>query len=103
MCRQTAAEAAAEASRPPRPEEALADAWEVPTGLPDLPDLLSLSLAEIRELDHPVLAGVLAELRARMDRPTETLWGFSQGPANPPTGEPEPDKPSSNTFSPLTD
>jgi FXSXX-COOH protein len=46
--------------------------------LPDLPDLLGLSLAELRRLDHPVLSAVLDELRARVVRPGETLWDFNQ-------------------------
>ncbi|MBL1065115.1 FXSXX-COOH protein [Streptomyces sp. 7-21] len=48
-----------------------------------LPDLLHLSLAELRELSHPVLREVLAELRERIARPDETMWDFNQGPAAP--------------------
>lgn len=44
-----------------------------------LPDLLGLSLAELRRLDHPVLSEVLDELRDRLVRPGETLWDFNQG------------------------
>ncbi|MGP3969614.1 FxSxx-COOH cyclophane-containing RiPP peptide [Streptomyces sp. 6N223] len=43
-----------------------------------LPDLLGLSLAELRRLDHPVLNEILDELRDRMVRPGETLWNFQQ-------------------------
>lgn len=42
-----------------------------------LPDLLELRLAELRTLQHPVLAEVLAELRERAEQPTEMLWGFN--------------------------
>lgn len=41
-----------------------------------LPDLLGLSLAELRRLDHPVLSAVLDELWVRVLRPGETLWDF---------------------------
>lgn len=43
-----------------------------------LPDLLGLSLAELRTLDHPVLREVLAELRARVVSPSDTAWHFDQ-------------------------
>ncbi|MFC3349941.1 FxSxx-COOH cyclophane-containing RiPP peptide [Streptomyces echinoruber] len=42
-----------------------------------LPDLLSLGLAELRTIDHPVLREVLADLRERAAQPSETLWGFN--------------------------
>ncbi|WP_399014768.1 FxSxx-COOH cyclophane-containing RiPP peptide [Streptomyces sp. FIT100] len=47
------------------------------TPLPDLPDLLSLDLAELRTLRHPVLSELVAELRDRAEQPTEMLWGFT--------------------------
>jgi FXSXX-COOH protein len=49
-----------------------------PTAREPLPDLLGLSLGELRRLDHPVLNEVLDELRDRMVTPGETLWQFSQ-------------------------
>jgi FXSXX-COOH protein len=49
---------------------------DVPAGPGPLPDLLSLDLATLRTLDHPVLADVLADLRGRAEQPRETLWGF---------------------------
>lgn len=42
-----------------------------------LPDLLAMGLAELRTVDHPVLAEVLAELRERAEQPSEMLWGFN--------------------------
>ncbi|MFS8198749.1 FxSxx-COOH cyclophane-containing RiPP peptide [Streptomyces sp. CWNU-52B] len=42
-----------------------------------LPDLLAMGLAELRTIDHPVLAEVLAELRERAEQPSEMLWGFN--------------------------
>jgi FXSXX-COOH protein len=42
-----------------------------------LPDLLELDLADLRTLQHPVLAEVLAELRERAGQPSEMLWGFN--------------------------
>ncbi|UCM90350.1 FxSxx-COOH cyclophane-containing RiPP peptide [Streptomyces marincola] len=47
-------------------------------GREPLPDLLGLSLSELRDLDHPVLSEVLAELRDRVVRQGEGLWGFNQ-------------------------
>ncbi len=44
-----------------------------------LPDLLGLSLGELRRLEHPVLSEILDELRCRMSRTGETLWDFEQG------------------------
>ncbi|MEB8336248.1 FxSxx-COOH cyclophane-containing RiPP peptide [Streptomyces endophyticus] len=41
------------------------------------PDLTDLSLAELREAQHPVLDAVLADLREREERPGEMLWGFN--------------------------
>jgi FXSXX-COOH protein len=58
----------------PRPRDAARDAPREP-----LPDLLGLSLAELRRLDHPVLSEVLDELRDRVVRPGETLWAFDNG------------------------
>ncbi|MER5469753.1 FxSxx-COOH cyclophane-containing RiPP peptide [Streptomyces sp. NPDC002685] len=46
-------------------------------GLPELPDLLDLDLAELRTVQHPVLAEVLADLRKRAGEPSEMLWGFN--------------------------
>ncbi|MEV1008107.1 FxSxx-COOH cyclophane-containing RiPP peptide [Streptomyces sp. NPDC049881] len=43
-----------------------------------LPDLLALSLTELRRLDHPVLSEVLHDLRERVLREREGLWGFNQ-------------------------
>ncbi|RMI37669.1 FXSXX-COOH protein [Streptomyces triticirhizae] len=48
--------------------------------LPELPDLLALSLAEVRRMDHPVLEAVLADLRERLARPGETRWDFDEAP-----------------------
>jgi FXSXX-COOH protein len=41
------------------------------------PDPLELDLAELRTVQHPVLAEVLAELRERAGQPSEILWGFN--------------------------
>ncbi|MFI5824832.1 FxSxx-COOH cyclophane-containing RiPP peptide [Streptomyces rishiriensis] len=41
-----------------------------------LPDLLALDLAELGTIGHPVLREVVAELRDRAGRSSETLWGF---------------------------
>lgn len=41
-----------------------------------LPDLLTLDLAELGSIEHPVLREVLGELRARAAEPSEMLWGF---------------------------
>ncbi|WP_062206695.1 FxSxx-COOH cyclophane-containing RiPP peptide [Streptomyces sp. NBRC 109706] len=46
--------------------------------LSEPPDVLGLSLTELRGIDHPVLNAVLAELRERVARPLETLWDFDQ-------------------------
>lgn len=46
-----------------------------PAAVP-LPDLLTLDLAELGSVDHPVLREVLGELRARAAEPSEMLWGF---------------------------
>ncbi|RKN06486.1 FxSxx-COOH cyclophane-containing RiPP peptide [Streptomyces radicis] len=43
-----------------------------------LPDLLGLSLAELRDLDHPVLTEVLDDLRDRVVGRRDGLWGFTQ-------------------------
>jgi hypothetical protein len=45
-----------------------------------LPDLLGLSLAELRRLDHPALSAVLDELRVRVIRPGETFWESTSDP-----------------------
>ncbi|MFF6997265.1 FxSxx-COOH cyclophane-containing RiPP peptide [Streptomyces sp. NPDC008313] len=42
-----------------------------------LPDLLSLDLADLRTVRHPVLGEVLEELRERARQPSEVLWGFN--------------------------
>ncbi|MDT0308308.1 hypothetical protein RM780_15250 [Streptomyces sp. DSM 44917] len=56
-------------------------------GREPLPDLLGFSLTELRDLDHPVLSEVLAELRERVTEPAGgggggapigTLMGFNQ-------------------------
>lgn len=69
-------------------------------GREPLPDLLGFSLTELRDLDHPVLSEVLAELRERVTEPPEgggggaqlgTVMGFTQfdqfysGPSNKPS------------------
>ncbi|MEU4654499.1 FxSxx-COOH cyclophane-containing RiPP peptide [Streptomyces sp. NPDC023723] len=41
-----------------------------------LPDLLTLDLAELGTVDHPVLREVLRELRARAAEPSDMMWGF---------------------------
>ncbi|MEV5881550.1 FxSxx-COOH cyclophane-containing RiPP peptide [Streptomyces sp. NPDC052020] len=41
-----------------------------------LPDLLTLDLAELGTLEHPVLREVVGELRARAAERSEMLWGF---------------------------
>ncbi|MEV7393590.1 FxSxx-COOH cyclophane-containing RiPP peptide [Streptomyces sp. NPDC091215] len=46
------------------------------TGEP-LPELLDLDLEELRTIQHPVLHEVLEGLRARAERPSEMLWGFT--------------------------
>lgn len=56
------------------------------SGLPELPDLLGMGLAELSTLEHPVLAEVLAELRARLERPEEMFWAHEQA-APPPTAD----------------
>ncbi|MEU9786119.1 FxSxx-COOH cyclophane-containing RiPP peptide [Streptomyces phaeochromogenes] len=48
-----------------------------PRAAEPLPDLLALGLAELRTIEHPVLAEVLAELRERAEQPSEMLWGFN--------------------------
>ncbi|MFF4353297.1 FxSxx-COOH cyclophane-containing RiPP peptide [Streptomyces sp. NPDC001530] len=42
-----------------------------------LPDLLELDLADLRTIQHPVLAEVLEELKERAGQPSEMLWGFN--------------------------
>ncbi|HET9383485.1 MAG TPA: FxSxx-COOH cyclophane-containing RiPP peptide [Streptomyces sp.] len=52
---------------------------QAPPGVPPappLPDLLTLDLAQLGSIDHPVLREVLGELRARATEPSEMLWGF---------------------------
>ncbi|MGS2590373.1 FxSxx-COOH cyclophane-containing RiPP peptide [Streptomyces hebeiensis] len=70
------------AGAPDKPDAA--EGPGVPAGAPvpagdtgPLPDLLELDLATLRTLDHPVLAEVVAELRARAEQPREMLWGFN--------------------------
>jgi hypothetical protein len=54
------------------------------TAVPEpLPDLLGLTLAELRRLDHPALSAVLDELRARVIRPGETLWEIDTSDTEP--------------------
>jgi FXSXX-COOH protein len=43
----------------------------------EIPELLDLDLAELRTVQHPVLAEVLADLRTRSGQPSEILWGFN--------------------------
>ncbi|MFI6459520.1 FxSxx-COOH cyclophane-containing RiPP peptide [Streptomyces sp. STR69] len=43
----------------------------------ELPDLLAMGLAELRTVQHPILAEVLADLRERATDPDEMLWGFN--------------------------
>jgi FXSXX-COOH protein len=51
--------------------------WEsAPHGAEPPPDLLTLDLAELGSIEHPVLREVLGELRARAAEPSEMLWGF---------------------------
>jgi len=45
--------------------------------LTELPDLLAMGLAELRTVQHPILAEVLADLRERATGPDEMLWGFN--------------------------
>lgn len=47
------------------------------TGPEPLPDLLGLTLAELRRLRHPALSAVLDELRDRVIGAEETVWGVS--------------------------
>ncbi|MCD7439230.1 FXSXX-COOH protein [Streptomyces lincolnensis] len=55
----------------------LPDSEQPPSGPAVLPDLLALNLADLRTIQHPVLAEVLEELRDRAVEPTEMLWGFN--------------------------
>ncbi|NKQ27777.1 FxSxx-COOH cyclophane-containing RiPP peptide [Streptomyces galbus] len=48
-----------------------------PAAQEPLPDVLELSLAELRTVRHPVLREVLEDLRTRAARPSEMLWGFN--------------------------
>ncbi|MER6790170.1 FxSxx-COOH cyclophane-containing RiPP peptide [Streptomyces sp. NPDC000658] len=64
----TCAAGAATAVAPPAPEETRA--------AEPLPDLLALDLTELGTIGHPVLREVVAELRDRASRSSETLWGF---------------------------
>ncbi|MET8944809.1 FxSxx-COOH cyclophane-containing RiPP peptide [Streptomyces sp. NPDC004542] len=41
-----------------------------------LPDVLAMSLAELRTVRHAVLREVLEDLRERAAQPGEMLWGF---------------------------
>ncbi|MFF1676795.1 FxSxx-COOH cyclophane-containing RiPP peptide [Streptomyces sp. NPDC058256] len=50
---------------------------DLPGSEEELPDLLSLDLADLRTVQHPVLAEVLAELTERAGQPSEMLWGFN--------------------------
>ncbi|WP_405882429.1 FxSxx-COOH protein [Streptomyces sp. NBC_01136] len=40
-------------------------------------DLLGLDLADLRTIQHPVLAEVLEDLTERAGQPGEMLWGFN--------------------------
>lgn len=40
-------------------------------------DVLALSLAELRTVEHPVLREVLDDLREHAARPGEMLWGYA--------------------------
>ncbi|MHC5909005.1 FxSxx-COOH cyclophane-containing RiPP peptide [Streptomyces sp. S6] len=42
----------------------------------ELPDLLTLDLEELKNVDHPVLRELVDDLRDRAARPSEMLWGF---------------------------
>ncbi|MGW3911086.1 FxSxx-COOH cyclophane-containing RiPP peptide [Streptomyces sp. NPDC005070] len=63
-------------SQVPRPEGAPGGPTEAPDPA-ELPELLDLDLAELRTVQHPVLAEVLSELRTRSGQPSEILWGFN--------------------------
>ncbi|MFI2430913.1 FxSxx-COOH cyclophane-containing RiPP peptide [Streptomyces sp. NPDC018693] len=41
-----------------------------------LGDVLGLSLADLRTVEHPVLREVLEDLRERAAQPGEMLWGY---------------------------
>ncbi|MEO3765046.1 FXSXX-COOH protein [Streptomyces sp. B8F3] len=43
-----------------------------------LPDLLGLSVRELRRLEHPVLTEVLEDMQARVDNPATQIWFFQQ-------------------------
>jgi len=52
-------------------------------------DLLVMDLEALRTTEHPVLAALVEELRARVAAPgSEALWGFDNAPApgSPPGG-----------------
>ncbi|MGW1532007.1 FxSxx-COOH cyclophane-containing RiPP peptide [Streptomyces aureus] len=42
-----------------------------------LPDLLELSLADLRSVQHPILKQMLEDLQKRSEQPSEMLWGFN--------------------------
>jgi len=43
----------------------------------ELPDLLTLDLEELKNVDHPVLRELVDDLRDRAARPSEMLWQFA--------------------------
>ncbi|QNP70258.1 FXSXX-COOH protein [Streptomyces roseirectus] len=43
----------------------------------ELPDLLTLDLEELRNVDHPVLRELVDDLTDRAKRPSELLWVFN--------------------------
>ncbi|WP_306321895.1 MULTISPECIES: FxSxx-COOH cyclophane-containing RiPP peptide [unclassified Streptomyces] len=71
-------DATGEPAGPPEgpPEGAPEGASDGAPGGP-LPDLTTLALKDLTAVEHPVLREVLGELRERVERPGETLWGFN--------------------------
>jgi FXSXX-COOH protein len=64
-------------SWPPAAPSATGDPLPAAPGSAEpLPDLLTLDLAELGTLEHPVLREVVGELRARAAERSEMLWGF---------------------------
>ncbi|MEE4543270.1 FxSxx-COOH cyclophane-containing RiPP peptide [Streptomyces sp. V4-01] len=48
-----------------------------PAADPPDPDLQAMDLETLRTVSHPVLAALIADLRARVAAPgSEALWGF---------------------------
>lgn len=52
-------------------------AERAPAAAGPLPDVLSLDLATLRTVEHPVLAAVLDDLHGRVAQPQEMLWAFN--------------------------